>query len=163
MTLYAVLAPPARTGSTEPEPDRFCFVKEGFCWPAFAIAIPWLIWHRMWLVLALYVLVTAAVFALVDRAPVPIAWTAMILLGVLVGLEGNNLRRWTLERRGHRFLGIASGDRRDEAEYRFFATWTALQKPRREMQGPTATMAIASKPTGVGEIIGLFPTPGARS
>jgi len=162
MTLYAVLAPPARTGSTGPESDRFCFVKEGFCWPAFTIAIPWFIWHRMWLVLVLYILVTAAVFALASRAPLPVAWTTMVLFGVLVGLEGNNLRRWTLERRGHRFVGVAGGDRRDEAEYRFFATWTAPQAPD-ETQKPTATRPFAPIPAGVGEIIGLFPSPGARS
>jgi hypothetical protein len=161
MTIYAVLAPPARAGSTDLEPDRFRFIKEGFCWPAFAIAIPWLIWHRMWLVLILYVLVTVAVFALAGHAPLPVAWTAMVLFGVLVGLEGNNLRRWTLERRGFRFLGVAGGDRRDEAEYRFFATWTAPQAPD-ETQKPTATKPFAPIPAGVGEIIGLFPSPGAR-
>jgi hypothetical protein len=162
MTIYTVLAPPARAGSTGPEPDRFCFVKEGFCWPAFCVAIPWLIWHGMWLVLVLYVLAAAAIFALAGRAPPPVTWTGVVLFSVLVGLEGNNLRRWTLEWRGYRFLGVAAGDRRDEAEYRFFTTWTAAQA-RDEARKPAARRPIASLPAGAGEIIGLFPRPGARS
>lgn len=165
MTIYTVLAPRARAGSVEPEPDRFVFVKEGFCWPAFCVTIPWMIWHGMWLVLIAYVLAVAAVFALAGRAPPPVAWTMLVLFGVLVGLEANNLRRWTLERRGHSFLGVAVGDRKSEAEYRFFVarTATAATHCLDGTSGPVAPKKpAASSPHGARAIIGLFPTAGAR-
>jgi hypothetical protein len=83
----------------------------------------------------------------------------MVLCAVLVGLEGNNLRRWTLERRGYRFLGVAAGDWRDIAEYRFFAAWTAANATQVPFEAPKP---VASKPAGVDEIVGLFPRSGAR-
>jgi hypothetical protein len=162
MTIYTVLAPYARAGSTEPE--RFVFVKEGFCWPAFYMTIPWLIWRGMWLSLVAYVLVVAAVFAFAGGAPPPVAWTILVLFGALVGLEANNLRRWTLERRGYRFLGVAAGDRKTEAEYRFFVAW-ASGPATRYPDGPSELIApgpVTSTPRGAGEIVGLFPTSGAR-
>jgi hypothetical protein len=156
MTIYTVLAPRARAGSAEP--DRFVFVKEGFCWPAFYMTIPWLIWRGMWLSLVAYVLVVAAVFAFAGGAPPPVAWTILVLFGALVGLEANNLRRWTLERRGYRFLGVAAGDRKTEAEYRFFVAWasgpatlnTHLPSDHNSQSPDTST------PTGAREIDTVF-------
>jgi Protein of unknown function (DUF2628) len=165
MTIYAVLAPRAQAGSAEPEPERFVFVKEGFCWPALYMTIPWLIWRGMWLVLVAYVVAVAAFFTVADRVPPPVAWTLLVLFGVLVGLEANNLRRWTLERRGYRFLGVATGDRKTEAEYRFYVAWTTgTAKAGRSDDGPetVAPKPVAPTPYGAGEIVGLFPMSGAR-
>lgn len=161
MTIYAVLAPPAGAGSTQPEPDRFVFVKEGFCWPAFYLTIPWLIFRRMWLVLAIYIVVAAVVFAIAGGAPPPVAWSILVLFAFLVGLEANNLRRWTLERRGYWFIGVASGDRMSEAEYRFFAGWTpsVLTPPPDGTALPKSAIARLE----AGQIVGMFPRPGART
>jgi hypothetical protein len=159
MKIYAVLAPPARAGSAEPEPDRFVLVKDGFCWPALYFTIPWLIWRRMWLVLVLYVLLAAAVFTLAGRAPPPVGATILLLFSILVALEANNLRRWTLERRGYRFVGVVSADRASDAEHRFFAGWSgSVANPRTA----AAPMPVALPRADTGEIVGLFPTPGAR-
>ena len=157
MTIYTVLAPPPKAGSDEPDPDGFVFVKEGFCWPALYITAPWLIWRRMWLVLVVYILASIAVIAFANRMPLPVAWSILVLFGVLVALEANNLRRWTLERRRYRFLGVASGDRASEAEFSFFANWLGSPAPQ-----PSAkpTNPIVSRPMVEGEIIGLFPSPG---
>ena len=40
------------------------FVKEGFCWPALFFALPWLIFRRLWWVLAGYVVAGAAIVAI---------------------------------------------------------------------------------------------------
>ena len=164
MTIYTVLAPPDRADWAGPEPDRFVFVKEGFCWPAFYITTPWLIWHRMWLVLLAYLVVTAAVLTLASRVPSPVAWTVLVLFAVLVGLEANNLRRWTLERRGYRLVGIASGDRREEAEYRFFADRSSNAQPpaREDAPKPASAKPSLSTPAAAGEIVGLFPSAGGQ-
>jgi hypothetical protein len=158
MTMYAVLAPPVRAGSVGPDPDRFVFIKDGFCWPAFYLPIPWLIARRMWLVLVLYAPVMAAVIALAARLPQVVAWLVILLFAALVALEANNLRRWTLERCGYRFLGVASGERRDDAEYRFFLDWTPPQPQAAVEDRPTADVGGSRN---AAEIVGLFPTTGA--
>lgn len=162
MTIYVVLAPPTEADSAEPEPDRFVFVKEGFCWPAFFLTIPWLIWRRLWLVLIVYVPALIAVFAITGRAPPLVESMILVLFAVLVGLEANNLRRWTLERRGYRFLGAAAGERLREAEYRFFVGWAAPSGPPDGSAEPTSPAPKAPARVEVGEVIGMFPTPGAR-
>ena len=53
------------------------FVKEGFCWPAFFFPMLWPLWHRLWLV-ALMVLVITGV---VDAVTMELDWTAGTLKG----------------------------------------------------------------------------------
>jgi len=160
MKLYNVLAPPADAGSTGPDPVAFVFVKEGFCWPALFIAPLWLLWRRLWLVFLLYLIVTVALSLLVEAFAGPAAGLVAVVFGFLVALEANNLRRWTLERRGYRFVGVASGGNAREAEFRFFAHWVG-SKP--EPLKPEAPKAKPSLPAPATQIVGLFPTPGARS
>ncbi len=157
MTTYTVLSPPGGTGSAGPDPDRFVFVKEGFCWPAlFATAI-WLLWRRMWLVFVLYLVVAAVILWFAENLAPAVAWLPVVLFGFLVALEANNLRRWTLERRGYRFLGVASGDSRADAEFRFFSSWTGPQ-PERTPAEPAKP--LTGPPVEAHEVVGLFPSPG---
>ena len=157
MTIYTVLSPPAESGSAGPDPDRFVFVKEGFCWPALYITTIWLLWRRMWLVFILYLVAAAAVLWLAGTMAPPVAWLTVLLFGFLVALEANNLRRWTLERRGYRFVGVASGDRRSDAEFRFFASF-AGSGPERPPVEPAKPATAAWAETR--EVVGLFPNPG---
>jgi hypothetical protein len=160
MTIYTVLAPPAGAGSAGPDPDRFVFVKEGICWPALYMTAIWLLWRRMWLVFVLYLMVAAAIIAVADKMAAPVAWVIIVLFGFLVALEANNLRRWTLERSGYRFVGVASGDNRSEAEFRFFATWSAPTARQPQPEPPRPPSGAASH---ADEVVGLFPTPGGVS
>ena len=59
MALYTVFAPPPEPGETAPDPVRFVFVKDGFCWPALFIPELWLLFRRMWLVFVLYLAASA--------------------------------------------------------------------------------------------------------
>jgi hypothetical protein len=157
MTIYTVLTPPAETDSAGPDPDRFVFVKEGFCWPALYLTAIWLLWRRMWLVLVLYLVAAAAIFSLAEKMAPPVAWLTVVLFSFLVALEANNLRRWTLERRGYRFVGVASGDGRSEAEFRFFAGWAGSgpRRARAEQTNPATGSRVEAH-----EVVGLFPSPG---
>ena len=157
MTIYNVLAPPARAGTAEPDPARFVFVKEGFCWPAFYMTAIWLVSRRMWLVLMFYAAAVIALFLLVAGMPPPPTSAALVLFAILVGMEANNLRRWTLESRGYRFLGLAQGERVDDAELRFFANW----QNRTESPAPARPLRPAPiAPPEPATVIGLFPSPG---
>jgi hypothetical protein len=93
-----------------------------------------------------------------------VGW-ASLAIGVLFGFEANDLSAASLERRGYRLVGVASGRGRTDAERSFFSTWLPQQakvareferghEPRHEADpGP-------SRPRGEGEeVIGLFPRP----
>ena len=162
MTIYTVLAPPD-AGSAGPDRDRFVFIKEGFCWPAFLFTSIWLLIRRMWLVFLLYVLAAAAVVFVSAKISPVVLLPVVMLLGVLVALEANNLRRWTLERRGYRFIGVAAGHSREEAEFRFFSTWPGMKTEAKPAEPPKPAPPAILPPVASGEIVGLFPKPGGAS
>ena len=159
MTIYTVLAPPAKAGPAGPDPDRFVFVKEGFCWPALYMTTPWLVWRRMWLVLLGYLVAAVVIISLVEWVDGPVVWLIHVLFGFLVALEANNLRRWTLERRGYRLIGVAYGANVREAEFRFFAFWVASPDRQPSPEPPTP---VATGPAETSEVVGFFPMPGGQ-
>lgn len=100
-------------------------VKEGFSWPAFVFGPLWLIAHRMWIVLAGFAATWLAVQLFFMALPggnnaVGLAW---LVISLGFGLEANQLRRWTLERRGYRTIASVAGSSLDDCEHRFFQSW----------------------------------------
>jgi hypothetical protein len=162
MTIYTVLAPPA-AGSAGPDTDRFVFIKEGFCWPAFFFTAIWLLFRRLWLVFLLYVVASAAIYYLTAKISPAVTWAVVLLFGLLVALEANNLRLWTLERRGYRFVGVAAGHRMAEAEFRFFSTWPGVVEKEKPAEPSKPAPPAILPPIATGEIVGLFPKPGGAS
>ncbi len=147
MSTYYVMAPPDLKDpvASPHEADRLVFVPDRFSWGAFLISIVWIVWHRMWLVLLGYLLVTltlelAAAFA-GGIAPAIAAFAVAVLFGV----EGNGLRRWTLERRGWRLMGLACGSDQTEAELRFFQGLQAKSTGRFPVMEPPAPVVRASR------------------
>ena len=100
------------------------FIKDGFSWPGFLIPFFWMIWHRLWLPLAGY-LVAVALLALAGHVVFSLPDGLMASLGLLanlfVGLEGNNFRRRALAKRGFEEIADIVAENREEASYRFFA------------------------------------------
>jgi hypothetical protein len=173
MTLYTVNAPPPGPDETAPDPGSLVFVKEGFSWPALLLPEIWLIWRRMWLVLLLYVAVSAAFIILAGRFGDALAGPIFVLCRFLLALEANGLRRWTLERNGYGMIGVAEGRGLTEAELRFFSEWSgappaAVPSPAGPPPPPAAAKpapAVARpepwQPTPEnGGVVGLFPAPG---
>src|ERR1700730_14557338 len=125
MSVYTVHEPPLRAADALADPQRFVFVRDGLYVWAFLLTPLWMLWHRLWLVLVSYVVITA----LLDRAlavagvPPTIVVLIGVLISALVGLEASTLLRFALRRRGWRNVGIVSGDDREDAERRFFAGW----------------------------------------
>ena len=58
MPTYTVHAPPPRKGEAASAPERFVFVRDGFYFWAFVLTPFWLLWHRLWLAFALYLVVS---------------------------------------------------------------------------------------------------------
>ena len=108
--------------------DDVVLVKEGFCWPACLFTTLWALWHRLWVValwLAAFTAVIGALGAVLGLNP--LADAALSLGAVLiVGHTANDLRRWTLARRGFSDEGVVVGDGEDSALRRFLAHTPAL-------------------------------------
>ena len=101
------------------------FIKDGFCWPGLLIPFFWMIWHRLWLPLAVY-LAAVALLALAGHVvfslPDGLMTSLGLLLNLFVGLEGNNFRRRALAKRGFEEIADIVADNSETASYRFFST-----------------------------------------
>ena len=146
------------------------FVRDGFYFWAFLLTPLWLLWHRLWLVLLIYLVVIVGIeqrAALCRRRRGRDDRLSMLLISLLIGLEASTLRRFTLARRGWRNVGVVGGDDVEAAERRFFDAWAAGARP-----GTTSPVRGGRLPPHVrrrsrraaaarADIIGLFPEPGA--
>jgi hypothetical protein len=81
-----------------------------------------------------------------------------LAVALLVGSEAASLQRLKLQRRGFALCGVVVGDDLEAAERRFFSALTGVPKDPRPMPAPGPPAQ-----TGVPDVIGLFPHPGARS
>jgi hypothetical protein len=86
-------------------------VREGFSWGALCFGPVWLALHRAWIAAVLTLAATILVIVLASGGATAALLTALI---VLLGLSGNDLRRWSLERRGFLLAQVVVA--RDELE-----------------------------------------------
>ena len=169
MSVYTVYEPPLRTAGALAEPDRFVFVRDGFYWWAFLLTPLWMLRHRLWLVLAVYIAISAAIDGALHMLGASAAATIVVgvLISLLVGFEAATLRRVTLRRRGFRNVGVVSGDDLEAAERRFFDAWVRQRAARIGAQPAAAAPPASSAPPALGMsepsgVIGLFPEPGGQ-
>jgi hypothetical protein len=133
-------------------------VKDAFSWSAFFFTFLWFFVHRLWLAgLGILVLVFAfgGVLELLNVHPAA-GTMAMLLLQVLIGLEANSLRRWTLTRRGFVLADVVAAADKDEAEAKAYARWLAPRPASVPSRNP-APMPVLSTPRRSDPVIGLFP------
>jgi hypothetical protein len=139
-------------------------VKEGFSFPALAFSWAWLLWHRAWVALCLWIGLTVVISFLVQMAfGAPAAAIASFLLNFLLGAEGNDIRRWTLARKGYREIGLTGGTTLEEAERNFFAKWDRPLTVAPLQQAAAPVWPRKPAPRAAGEVMGLFPDPGTRT
>lgn len=140
-------------------PEQVVFVPEAFSWMAFIVPLFWLLFHRMWVVAAIFF----AVFSMVSAVGIWLglsSWVMVLLdaaLSLFIALEGNELRRWSLERRGFKMINIISGRSKPECELEFFRRLTA------EKSGPAARPASQRTPQRLADQPGeggMFPVTG---
>jgi hypothetical protein len=166
MSIYTVHEPPPRAAQTLPDVDRFAFVRDGFSFWAFIAAPLWMLWHRLWLVLAGYVLIAVIVIAgLAALRASPTAFAVVgLFIALFVGLESGTLRRLALRRRGWKNVGIVSGADLEDAERRFFGAWlhrtpsAKAANSRPPPLPPSPPPRMAPQPP---DVVGLFPESGA--
>lgn len=165
MKTFTVHTPPP-SGSAQKDALDTLFVREGFALWAFLIPLFWLIAQRMWLVLVGYIvftgLVEGAAYLIGDIVPGIFAF----LITILFGLEANSLRRWTLDRKGYRFVAVASGRSVEDAEQRYFDSLAreptnsimATERPRTAAPAAGVRQRMTA-PFTERPVTGLFPQP----
>ena len=159
MAVYTVHAPPPSAGTRLETAERFVLIRDRFSWPAFWFGPIWMLWHRLWLALFAYlVLLTGLGVAVRFTGGSSVAGFVIALaVALLLGSEAPSLRRLGLQRRGFALCGVVVGDDLEAAERRFFSALAGESKNPRPAPAPGPTPQ-----TGVPDIIGLFPHPGAR-
>jgi len=167
MSVYTVHEPPLRAADSATDPERFAFVRDGFSLWAFLLAALWMLWHRMWLVLLIYVVVAVGTETALRYAgiPGPVLGIVGLLISLLVGIEASTLRRFTLARRGWKNVGIVSAHDLEDAERRFFDAWARAARAERiepAMAPPNPPPAPLPRMPQSPDVIGLFPEPGAN-
>jgi hypothetical protein len=93
-------------------------IASGFRWWAAIMPILWLLWHRLWLGVALYLLFSVALgiaFALGDIAE-PAATAIGLAVSLLIGFGAADYWRWTLDRKGWRLVAVLRADAAIDAE-----------------------------------------------
>jgi len=149
MRTYTVHRPRRTAGNPELEAEQTIFVKEGFCWPALFIPFLWFIYHRMWLVLTLYVftMVLLGVLPELMGYDTYIGGALSIAVQFVLAAEANDLRRWTLRRSGFEFVNVVHGPSLFIAESAYFADWAVrLATADREHADNQAQIAFRFDP-----------------
>ena len=161
MTTFTVHEPPPRKNEETASPVRFAFVRDGFYFWAFLLGPVWMLYHRLWLVLLMYLAGTTAIHVALWALGVSGVVKAVVslLIAVLVGFEAGTLRRWSLRRWTNR--GIVVAYNREAAEHRFFDRWSG-HMPASASAEPRASRPPGHVPTSDQDIIGLFPEPQTR-
>jgi hypothetical protein len=167
MSVYTVHEPPMHAAGALADAERFVFVRDGFSFWAFIAAPLWMLWHRMWLVLLGYVLLTVILTAALAVLGASSAALAIVgfALALLIGLEANTLRRFTLWRRGWRYVAVVSGHDVEDAEQRFFDTWlhqAPAQRDNAAKPPPVPPSTNVPRTPQQPDVLGLFPEPGAQ-
>jgi len=141
--------------------DRFVFLPEKFSLSAFMFGPLWLIGHRLWLELLVYLAAAAVILSILWVIGAgSVAMAVVILMQYLLGLEAASIRRLMLRRRGWRDAGVVIADDLDLAERRFFDDHFA-RRARETAGAPVAPLPPLPLPSSRGSgVTGLFPEPG---
>ena len=139
-------------------------VPERFSWLAFGFTFLWFFFQRLWLAGLLVLDGLAALHGLLNLLDVHPAASviAQILADTLIGLEANNLRRWTYNRRGYPARALVLAGSREEAEAKAFRHWlqdTPVRAPAPPPRPSASVPAAAPVPYRSEPVLGLFPEP----
>jgi hypothetical protein len=152
MTIYTVHVPHDASDHVQ-QADRTTFVREGFSIWGLVFGWVFLLWHRLWAALAVWIVLAAVLVTLASFKILPWEAAALFwgLMHLFVGVEGNDLRRWSLDRRRFSLADIVSGPGRVDAEYAYFVRQP--EEVRSVASLPSRVVARDASPA----VIGMFP------
>jgi Protein of unknown function (DUF2628) len=118
--------------------DDVVFIKEGFTWWGFLFTSLWLLFNALWLeFIGVLFLAVALAAGLVEAGLRDQVWIVSLLFMLLIGFEGNGLKRWRLERKGYVYLASVAGDSLEDCERRFFDAWLPSKAPPQPKTPPS--------------------------
>ena len=102
-------------------------VKDGFNWSALFLPSVWFLAKKMWFVFAIYLVIQAILIAIVflGELPTEVLSITKITGNIILGFEGNNLQRWSLERARYKERETVAARDIIAAEHRFFSHLTS--------------------------------------
>ena len=112
MTTYSIYAKPDDAAAAEA-----IFLPDSFSWGAFVFTWIWALWNRMWIVAVLAI----AVIFIASALPAVPQFLLALGVNLVMGFHGNDLRGWSLTRRGLSEIALSNGGSMEEAELRFYA------------------------------------------
>jgi hypothetical protein len=167
MPTYTVHAPqlPQTTDALRAT-EQFVFVRDGFHFWAFVLAPLWLLLHRFWLALLIYLVGYGVLGIGLAHARVSsnVQLIIAVLVALLMGFEASSIWRWTLTRRRWMTLGFVVAEDAETAERRFFAEWQkrVADAPSSSQTEQTYPAPVRRGPPSPSDVIGLFPQPGGQ-
>ena len=105
--------------------EGFVFVREGFAWGGLIFGWLWLLYRRLWIPLVLWIAAAVLLGAFAEASQVDEAVPVIVAFAMQLwlGFEGNDLRRWTLERNAYVAVDLVAAPDRAAAERIFFSRW----------------------------------------
>ncbi len=119
MKTYTVHLNPA-----DPKPENIILVKEGFSWLAFFLGMLFTLYHRMWLLSFILIILDVVLSILMAKEIITneiIIYCISFGIKLLLASNYHDFYRHKLSKKGYIFQGIASGKNEDEAYYKFVA------------------------------------------
>lgn len=97
------------------------FIRDGFSFLALVFPTIWLLWQRLWIAFALFVMLMAAFVFIADKISPLLVVLLNALVGLYLGLEGTNLKSLKLKNKGWQEVDVIIANDEEEAEVRFFS------------------------------------------
>lgn len=146
MTIFTVHVPPQALGDARDQHIKTVLIPESPSLLALIFPLLWLIWYRLWWAVLFYVLISI-VFAILFTTNIGIIASVLTFFpGLFLFLEGQQLRRNSLERRGWKLVETVEDDDLESAEYRYF--YSVLEDRKNPKTG-ALTQTTAAKPSRV--------------
>lgn len=155
MSLYTVHVPDAAPDAMT-RGERTVLLREGFSLTAFVFGLLYLLWHRLWIAAAVWIVLLLALlaFATVIHPPQGALVALAGLMHLYLGIEGRDLLRSSLARRGYTMRDLVSASGMEAAEAQFF---TRQPEAIRTAPPVVAGAARHMNAEAVPAVIGMFP------
>ena len=101
--------------------DDIRFLRDGFSGFAFFLPLFFLIWHRLWIALAAYLVCAAASIVIAATMSSFLSFALNGLVGLFLGFEGKNIMAAQWFSRGWREIDVIVAATQEEAAIRFYA------------------------------------------
>ncbi len=155
MTVFTVYTPPNTEDRMRIE--EAVFIPDTKSMVALIIPLAWLLWYRLWWAALFYALISIVLLAAVVTDIGLVALLLSFIPGLFLFLEGHELRRKALQRRGWKYQCITEGEDRDEAEIRYYYSIeqmtdqtmkTPSPKPRKQVFAADPGINLFAGPEG---------------